>query len=89
MRYKGGGVIMSSKRYEDIKRKSDNNVELTTSEHHELLKYDAPEYYDKLTNILDNWEEMDDDVFKALFDQLEAQEQEYVMDYVNTWHDPI
>ncbi|MCC5890621.1 MAG: hypothetical protein JJU01_08615 [Alkalibacterium sp.] len=80
---------MSSKQYKEIKRKAEAHDELSTEEHHVLLRYDEPEYYDKLTHILDNWEDMDDQVFRTLFDQLKPQEQEYVMDYVNTWDDPI
>ncbi|EXJ22521.1 hypothetical protein ADIAL_2107 [Alkalibacterium sp. AK22] len=80
---------MSSKRYRDIKSKVDKQEELSTEEHHELLKYEEPEYYDKLTNILDNWEDMDEEVFQALFRQLNPQEQVYVMDHVNTWEDGL
>lgn len=80
---------MSRERYNDIKRKAETHGVLSTEEQHVLLRYDEPEYYDKLTNLLDNWEEMDDQAFKVIFDQLNPQEQEYVMDYVNTWDDPI
>lgn len=76
---------MSKKRYKEIKRKADLYDEISTEEYHIILKYERPEYYEILTNLLVNWEVMNQEKFSHLLDQLELQDQDYVMNHINTW----
>lgn len=76
---------MSDKRYEEIKRKSERYGEISTEEYHYILKYDRPEYYENLSNLLENWDRMDQEEVDSSFEKLDPQDQEYVVDHINTW----
>lgn len=65
---------MNNKRYEELKRKSEKYGEITRNEYLEIMSYERPEYYQKLMNVYNNWDTMDENEFERIMNELDPQD---------------
>ncbi|MCM3317178.1 hypothetical protein M3603_11020 [Rummeliibacillus stabekisii] len=75
---------MDQKRYEQLKRKSNEQGEVTTNEYLEIMSYEQPEYYQKLMKAYNHWDEMDEEEFEQIMDELSLQDRELIEEQINS-----
>jgi hypothetical protein len=79
-------VMKVDQRYKELKRKSDRQGYVTEAEYLEIMSYERPEYHQKIMRAINDWEEMDEDEFEQILDELDQQDQELVYEHINPDH---
>lgn len=74
---------MDQKRYEKLKRKSDEQGEITTNEYLEIMSYEQPEYYQKFMRAFNHWDEIDEDEFEQIMNELSPQDRELIEELID------
>jgi len=70
---------MNKRRYNELKRKD----ELTEAEYLEIMSYEDPNTFDNLTNLINNWDTMDEDEIEKRAKDLSPQDWELVQEQID------